>query len=321
MMMELRQDVITHFQYLSSWDNSSTPYLRYSQPLPFNSNSSNVLLWNAVIDPSQNTTQPYKYLIDRQVALASFHNVTQGAFMCANGGSCIAPDVCSCAQGWIGFDCRVPICEQGFYEVEQETFVQGVQSNGGMDLFERFLDPNRQYDLDSSRGFTSNPDFPTTIERFLDATTIVREERIFSGSRYYSNDGGFQGGYECSIRGVTEWEDYRSGFIFDHPNYWSRYMDEHIEGDGRINSTWKGMGFDPIHQKTHKLVKYSDEFAPGNLDGKIAFMYTDEGYRENGVWMATGAKWKKGLCIVEFDRRCEGSFKHIISKDDLNKIR
>ena len=39
------------------------------------------------------------------------------------------------------------------------------------------------------------------------------------GKRYLKNDGTFQGGYFCSIRSVTEWEDYRSGYLFEHPNY------------------------------------------------------------------------------------------------------
>ena len=39
------------------------------------------------------------------------------------------------------------------------------------------------------------------------------------GKRYLKNDGTFQGGYSCSIRSVTEWEDYRSGYLFEHPNY------------------------------------------------------------------------------------------------------
>ena len=50
-----------------------------------------------------------------QVARVEYRNVTQGPYVCANGGNCTAPDVCSCAPGWIGFDCRVPICSQGYY--------------------------------------------------------------------------------------------------------------------------------------------------------------------------------------------------------------
>lgn len=34
----------------------------------------------------------------------------EGIFACYNGGGCIAPDTCSCRDGYTGFDCRTPIC-------------------------------------------------------------------------------------------------------------------------------------------------------------------------------------------------------------------
>uniref|UniRef100_A0A7S2SRM0 EGF-like domain-containing protein n=1 Tax=Rhizochromulina marina TaxID=1034831 RepID=A0A7S2SRM0_9STRA len=34
----------------------------------------------------------------------------EGVFMCANQGSCVAPDECTCTDGWSGFDCTVPVC-------------------------------------------------------------------------------------------------------------------------------------------------------------------------------------------------------------------
>lgn len=35
----------------------------------------------------------------------------EGCFRCANGGNCTAPDTCTCAEGWTGYDCKTPICE------------------------------------------------------------------------------------------------------------------------------------------------------------------------------------------------------------------
>ena len=35
----------------------------------------------------------------------------EGCYKCANSGNCTAPDVCTCAEGWQGFDCRTPVCE------------------------------------------------------------------------------------------------------------------------------------------------------------------------------------------------------------------
>jgi len=34
----------------------------------------------------------------------------EGCYRCANGGLCIAPDECQCADGWTGYDCKTPIC-------------------------------------------------------------------------------------------------------------------------------------------------------------------------------------------------------------------
>ncbi|CAM9590953.1 unnamed protein product, partial [Sphacelaria rigidula] len=34
----------------------------------------------------------------------------EGVYQCHNGGSCLAPDTCSCSDGWDGFDCETPIC-------------------------------------------------------------------------------------------------------------------------------------------------------------------------------------------------------------------
>jgi hypothetical protein len=39
----------------------------------------------------------------------------EGCFRCANGGNCTAPDYCTCAEGWTGFDCRTPVC---YYEIK-----------------------------------------------------------------------------------------------------------------------------------------------------------------------------------------------------------
>lgn len=48
----------------------------------------------------------------QKVALVEYHNVTEGRYVCANGGNCTHPGVCECAAGWSGFDCRTPICSQ-----------------------------------------------------------------------------------------------------------------------------------------------------------------------------------------------------------------
>lgn len=68
--------------------------------------------WSAYNDTAPGRTGPFLWEKDRQVALAEYHNVTEGRYVCANGGNCTFPEVCECATGWSGFDCRTPICSQ-----------------------------------------------------------------------------------------------------------------------------------------------------------------------------------------------------------------
>ena len=323
MMIELQKDAITHFQYISSKDNSSSPHYRYSRTQPYDWLSNVRLPWNAFDQPQAGITQPYTYEIDRQIALVAYAvNVAQGAYMCANGGACVSPEVCSCESGWIGFDCRVPVCEQGYYEPKLHAFASNVETDNDFATFKRFLDSRRPYDLDSSHQFSSNPDVQVQVEHFINVSSLERKLTIMNGSRYLTNDADsrYQGGYECSIRSVSQWE--RAGFVFDHPNYYSRYMDEKIEADGSVYSDWKGMHYPPTHHKTAKLIKYSDEYVNSTALSatNVSFIYTDKGHIVDGVWKVTGAQWEKGVCVVEFERRCEGSFEHINANDVEDEI-
>jgi len=112
MMIELGKDVVTHFQYLSSVDNATSSYHRYSPSLSYGWKGSQRQPWDVFEEAEPGTTQPYTFEEDRQVAFAQFYNVKQGAYMCANGGACVAPDVCTCAIGWSGKLYTTPLCEQ-----------------------------------------------------------------------------------------------------------------------------------------------------------------------------------------------------------------
>jgi hypothetical protein len=52
----------------------------------------------------------------------------EGIYACANGGSCIGPDVCSCKDGWSGEDCTVPLCRHD--QADGSVIVGCSGSNG-----------------------------------------------------------------------------------------------------------------------------------------------------------------------------------------------
>ena len=81
-------------------DNSSTPLRRFSPIVPYDTNPSNP--WAGLLIPTPGHTGPWTYRADRQVANVNWLNITQGRYVCANGGQCVAPGQCSCAPGWIG---------------------------------------------------------------------------------------------------------------------------------------------------------------------------------------------------------------------------
>ena len=268
------------------------------------------------------------------------NNVTQGVYICANGGNCTAPDTCRCAHGWAGFDCRTPICGQGYYEPPevQNKFVKGTNLASELRSFERFMG-NNTYRLDPSvlagEGY-SNPNYTIWHEGYLNKTHVVRYATNHKGMPYL-NVYGQQGGYSCSVRSVTEWEG-KDGAIFEHPNYYSRYMDTKVEGDDKIYTNWTGMQWPPTHAKSPKFewgggtlklgqgtVQLNGVYSPDpvsvkqvNVDGgRASYTYTDQGYRRDGDWGLTGSGWEKGTCIMEFNRTCTAGKSAI----DLNNMR
>ena len=59
---------------------------------------------------------------DRQVVLVELREIVQGPYVCANGGDCIRPGYCECDEkSWIGFDCRIPVCDQGYHQPSFQT--------------------------------------------------------------------------------------------------------------------------------------------------------------------------------------------------------
>ncbi|CAN0126417.1 unnamed protein product, partial [Laminaria digitata] len=55
----------------------------------------------------------------------------EGVYRCHNGGSCLAPDTCSCPDGWDGYDCETPLCRFAVgVTVYELSFVWGCQNGG-----------------------------------------------------------------------------------------------------------------------------------------------------------------------------------------------
>ena len=342
--IELGENVISPFPYIRSGDQSLTSYHRYTPKTPYGHTSNPPQPHNNYVSATDQFTQPWKFKKDRQVALVELMNVTQGVYVCANGGNCTAPDTCVCAPGWVGFDCRTPVCNNGYYEPPdvQQKYVSGTNLPDELSSFLPFMG-NNTYRLDPNyndgEGY-SNPNYTIWEEGFLNKTHMVRYYVNNKGVPYLSAGalGTKQGGYSCSVRSVTQWEG-PDAPIFEHPNYYSRYMDRKVEGDDNIYSNWTGMEWPPLHYKSPKFewgggtlkmgqgtVQLNGVYSPDpvkvkqvNVDkNPVFYTYTDQGYRRDGDWGLTGNEWKKGTCVIEFNRTCSGGKVAIDLKNGLD---
>lgn len=299
MQIELPPGYIIPYELLYA-DNSTTGNRRYAPNVPYTSNDLNP--WRGYTTPTEGHTGPWTYSPDRQIAYVQWVNVTQGVYVCANGGNCTAPDVCECADGWMGFDCRTPICNQGYHFPEQTHYISGLETQDELYYFLKFMG-NNSYRLQWPY---SNPNYTMQWEYYTSPTNITREFRDHGGERYLGpadwsglfHGLTYQGGYRCSIRAMTDWENRE--YINPHPNFYSRYMDPRIQKDGIQYTNWTGMEWPPVHQKSRIFV--------AEFNG-IDYIYTNEGYRLMGIWNRTYNKWEYGTCIIEFNRNCSTSSK------------
>jgi hypothetical protein len=296
MQIELPTDYIIPFQLLKA-DGGTTPNIRYSDITPYENNPSNS--WYGFLNPVVNRTGPWEFLEDRQIAYVQWLSVTQGVFVCANGGNCTSPDICECASGWTGFDCRTPICTQGYYFPQQKHYVSGSEAADELHYFEPFMGYNsyrREWPY-------SNPNYTMQYEFYVNQSYIHRETRYFGNDRYLgpanwstlSRKVTYQGGYRCSVRSVTPWENLT--YTLSHPNYYSRYMNPKVEDDDIQYTNWTGMGWPPLYRKSKILVYY-------HLNK--TYVYTDEGWRLWGTWNRTESTnlWTYGTCLTQFYRNC-----------------
>ena len=307
-------------------DNSTTGYHRYVPSTPYTNNVLNP--WSGILNAAVNHTGPYTYRTDRQVVMAALYNVSQGVYVCANNGNCTAPNVCECASGWIGFDCRTPVCNQGYFQPKQKNFISGLETDSEVSHFLRFLG-NNSYRLIWPY---SNPKYEEEIEKYENESYVNRILIISGGVPYegprtsnsrivFSNSGSnknnneknkndhsaiyrpfknkfnfnIQGGYRCSIRLSTLQEN--QTFLIINPNYYSKYMDSKTQIDGQKYTYWVNMSWPPITSLSRVLTKKFHN---------LTFQYTKEGYKKFGIWSKTSNVWTYGTCITEFYRNCSG---------------
>ena len=300
MNMELSIYYKIPYQLLKS-DGSNTGFQRYSPNTPYTSNNSHP--WRGYTNFTAGHTGPWTYVPDRQVLNVNWLNVSQGNYVCANGGVCLSPDVCACAPGWIGFDCRTPVCFNGYYKSNQSTYVSEPVTPTDLSTFEPFMDNRTLYFR--LNGSYSNPTYSVEFEDLRSIGQVIRTVKYFGNVRYieFGNNQSLQGGYTCTIRSNTEWEN--ENFLFNHPNYYSRYMDSRRQADNNTYTFWKGFGWPPTHSKSRIL----DQFGFNH-----SFAFTNEGFRRKGIWNVTGNPYVYGICIVEFFRNCSDPQKEL----DLN---
>ena len=282
-------------------NGATTGVRRYAPLAPYQTDPANK--WRGYLSPVQNHTGPWTYQADRQIANVEWLNISQGVYVCANAGNCTAPGVCECAAGWSGFDCRTPICTQGYYHKDQTTYVSGMETPTELARFKPFMDTNNSYDLDWPY---SNPTFTMEWETYVDVSQTQRVVLTHGNQRYLATSdwsSGFhvttdQGGYKCSVRSVTPWEN--QTYIMSNPNYFSRYMDYKPQVDGISYTHWRNMSWPPVHQKSRVLDRRVNN---------VSYAFTNNGWRREGAWNTTENVWQFGVCIMEFQRNCSDKTK------------
>ena len=267
MNIEVYPSLVTPYELIyaatgADGQHETTGIRRYSPLTPYISDPRNPE--RGYYQATEGRTGPWTYSTDRQIANVAWYNITQGVYVCANGGDCVKPDVCRCADGWMGFDCRTPICHQGYYTSNQQKYVEGGNVTAALDRFFGFMEGVTNDTV--FRGEYSNPTYTVQLEYYpkndsagtaLYGSVLHREFRQEGGIRYSAKGGGHQGGYRCSIRAVTQWENETT--VFSHPNYYSRYMDNKTELDGKTYTFWNEMQWPALHHKSRVLDTFPTE--------------------------------------------------------------
>ncbi|KAG2953112.1 hypothetical protein PC117_g2261 [Phytophthora cactorum] len=168
------------------------------------------------------------------------------------------------------------------------------------------------------RQAVTNPTYTATIEQIAyTQVTVASETR--GGVRYKPA----QGGYACSIRSITKWEkpltpDGSPAYYFNHPNYYSRYMDRELSADGHYHTQWTGMMWPPLYTLSKPPLDDTREgwkrggtwsYVSGKLGERV--VDTDASYRPQVTYTAQDADrrgfWNSsvfGDCVDQVVRGC-----------------
>lgn len=247
---------------------------------------------------------PAATTLDRQVALVQFTEILQGVYTCANGGDCIAPDVCRCKPGWVGYDCRIPVCRQGYFEEGQDGRQRLWAEEGAGGPYEGpYNNDWRPIDINGQK-------VPHYFSHWHDGDHVNGQL-----------DGKGQGGYECSIRSNTQWEWRRckdgtcTTYLQEHPNYYSMFTDWPVIGidDGTTavetlpswkHEDWKLYTW-PVDDRPDFLTHNKDIGWPPTYKRIQGFgNNTQIGYKRDGWWERTDQTWEKGSCVPKYRRTC-----------------
>lgn len=212
---------------------------------------------------------------DRQVAMVSYKTVTQGVYVCANGGNCTAPDTCVCAPGWIGYDCRIPVCRQGYYYPDvpdirypgQGTYVGSPRT---LTIWENPATPNYKF----TEYVHTHPNFHS-IAIDMDAQLGYDETHTFQ-----PGPGSIQ---------PPEYTVYEGWRLF---GWWNRNTDQRWK-HGKFSSTYdRTCPYDTSKQLDLRNNVYNIPVNDTNEAFHPRINYTDETVISVGRWYETG-----GECI------------------------
>ncbi len=322
--LELQIDERTPFPYEFNDENDrTTPLWRYPPSTPYEwdtwaTGPDVILNTSGVYLEMNNQTKDLPFELfgwrsaspssaDRMVAHAQWRLVPQGVYVCANGGNCTAPDTCKCAPGWIGFDCRTPICSQGFYEpneagqVRFETIDLATLQPLDFLVSEKF-EGQGLYEC-SERAWTEweNPFFlhehPNYYSMYMDdhAQKWSSETRyqVYPEDPYYFDDMGFPALYE---HGEPDGNHTNKGWTRN--GVWSRTDKVWTKGQCVVKYR-RSCEEDPL--KAFDLV--SNALTVDVLDTDASYRmqvtYTDEKESGPGRWFQQG-----GDCLDQVLRGC-----------------